>query len=137
MYDEEVLKKFKMTSCNPISTPMEPDTKLSKYVDGDRVYASKYRSLIGSLKYLTYTRPYLMLSIGIASRYMVEPRYTQWKALKRILRYLRGTMSLGLMYTRTDDYRLVGYLDNDWCGDVDDRKSMSGYVFFMGSTSFT
>jgi len=103
-YAEEVLKKFKMTSCNPVSTPMEPGTKLSKYVDGDRVDASKYRSLIGSLKYLTNTRPDLMLSVGIASRYMEEPRYTHWKALKRILRYMRGTMSLGLMYTRTNDY---------------------------------
>jgi len=59
-----------------------------------------------------------MLSIGITSQYMEEPRYTHWKALKRILKYMRGTVSLGLMYTRTDDYRLVGYSDSDWCGDV-------------------
>jgi len=78
-----------------------------------------------------------MLSVGIASRYMEEPRYTHWKALERILRYVRGTMSLVLIYTRMDDYRLVGYSDSDWCGDVDDRKSTSGYVFFMGSTVFT
>ena len=63
-------------------------------------------------------RQYLMLSIGIESRYMEELRYTHWNALKRILRYVRGTMSLGLMYTRTNNYRLVGYSDNDWCGDV-------------------
>jgi len=75
-YAEEVLKKFKMTSCNPVSTPMEPGTKLSKYADRDRVDASKYRSLIGSLRYFTNTRPYLMLSVGIASRYKEEPRYT-------------------------------------------------------------
>ena len=81
-YAEEVLKKFKITSCNPVSTPMEPGIKLSKYADGDRVYASKYRSLIGSLRYLTNSRPDLMLSVGIASRYMEEPRYTHWKALK-------------------------------------------------------
>jgi len=68
---------------------------------------------------------------------MEEPRYTHWKVLKRILRYVRGTVSLGLMYTRTDDYRLVDDSDSDWCGDVDDQKSTSGYVFFMGSTTFT
>ena len=118
MYAEEVLKKFKMTSCNPVSTPMEPSIKLSKYADGDWVDASKYRSLIGSLRYLTNIGPDLMLSIGITSQYMEEPRYTHWKALKRILKYMRGTVSLGLMYTRTDDYRLVGYSDSDWCGDV-------------------
>ena len=78
-----------------------------------------------------------MLSVGIASRYMEESRYTHWKALKRILRNVRGTMSLGLMYTRTDDYRLVDYSDSDWCTNVDDRKSTSGYVFFMGSMAFT
>jgi len=98
-YAKVVLKKFKMTSCNSVSTPMEPGIKLSKYADGDRVDASKYRSLIRSLKYLTNTSPDLMLSVGIASQYMEEPRYTQWKALKRILRYVRGTV-----YTRTDDY---------------------------------
>jgi len=103
-YVEEVLKKFKMTSCNPVSTLMEPGTKVSKYADRDRVDASKYRSLIESLRYLTNTRPNLMLSVGITSRYMEEPRYTHWKALKRILRYVRGTISLGLMYTRTNDY---------------------------------
>jgi len=133
-YAEEILKKFKMTSCNPVSTLMEPGTKLSKYADGDRVYESKYQSLIGSLRYLTNTKPDLMLSVGITSRYMEEPRYTHWKALKRILRYVRGTISLSLMYTRTNDYRLVGYSDSDWCGDVDDRKNTFEYVFFMGST---
>jgi len=64
------LKKFKMTSCNPVSTTMELGTKLSKYADGDQVDAGKYRSLIGSLRYLTNTRPDLMLSVGIASQYM-------------------------------------------------------------------
>jgi len=124
-------------SCNLVSTLMELGTKLSKYADGDRVDASKYRSLIGSLKYLTNTRQDLMLSVGIASRYMEEPRYTHWKALKRIVRYVKGTVSLGLMYIRTNDYRLVGYSYSDWCGDVDDRKNTSGYVFFMGSMTFT
>lgn len=66
-YVEEVLRKFKKTSCNPISTPMEPGKKLSKYGDEDKVYASKYQSLIRSLSYLTNTRPYLMLSVGKAS----------------------------------------------------------------------
>jgi len=136
-YVEDVLKKFKMTSCNPVSTPMEPSTKLSKYADGDRVDASKYRSLIGSLRYLTNTIPDLMLSVGIASRYMEEPRYTHWKALKGILRCVRGTVSLGLMYTRTNDYRLVSYSESDWCGDVDDQKNTYRYVFFMESTTFT
>jgi len=136
-YAEEILNKFKMTNCNPVSTPMEPGTKLSKFDGGDRVDASKYRSLVGSLRYLTSTTPYLLLSVGIVSRYMEEPSYSHWKVLKRILRYIRGTISLRLYYTKSDNYELVGYSDSDWCEDVDDRKSTSRYVFFMGHTTFT
>jgi len=116
---------------------MESGTKLSKFDGGDQVDASKYRSLVGSLRYLTSTRPDLLLSVGIVSRYMEEPSYSHWKVLKRILRYIRGTISLGLYYTKLNNYELVGYSDSDWCGDVDDRKSTSGYVFFMGHTAFT
>ena len=136
-YAEELLKKAKMFKCNPVSTPMEPGIKLSKTGEGDKVDASKYRSLIGSLRYLTNTRPDLMLSVGITSRFMEEPRYSHWKALKRILRYVKGSISFRLMFTKSDNYRLTGYLDSDWCGDMDDQKSTTVYVFFMGNTSFT
>ncbi|KAG6508046.1 hypothetical protein ZIOFF_033401 [Zingiber officinale] len=131
-YAKEILKKYKMESCNPVSTPMEPGAKLSKFDGGERVDASKYRSLVGSLRYLTCTRPDLALSVGIVSRFMEEPVHSHWKALKRILRYIIGTVSLGLYYTNAADYKLVGYSDSDWCGDLDDRKSTSGYVFFYG-----
>ncbi|KAG6527467.1 hypothetical protein ZIOFF_009569 [Zingiber officinale] len=136
-YAKEILKKYKMESCNPVSTPMEPGAKLSKFDGGERVDASKYRSLVGSLRYLTCTRSDLALSVGIVSRFMEEPVHSHWKALKRILRYIIGTVSLGLYYTNAADYKLVGYSDSDWCGDLDDRKSTSGYVFFMGDTAFT
>ncbi|XP_047325466.1 secreted RxLR effector protein 161-like [Impatiens glandulifera] len=66
-----------------------------------------------------------------------DPSYTHLKVLKRILRYVRGTLSLGLFYSKSDDYRSVGYSDSDWCCDVDDRKSTSGYVFLLGNTNFT
>jgi len=136
-YAKEILKKHKMADCNPVSTPMEPGAKLSKFDGGERVDASKYRSLIGSLRYLTSARPDLSLSVGIVSRFMEEPVYSHWKALKRILRYIQGTVSLGLFYSTVEDYKLVGFSDSDWCGDIDDRKSTSGYVFFMGNTAFT
>ena len=125
-----------MEECNPVATPMELSSKLSKFEGGDRVDASKYRSLVGSLRYLTCTRPDIAYSVGIVSRFMEEPKYSHLKAIKRILRYIRGTESLGLFYSETNDYKLVGYSDSDWCGDVDDRKSTSGYVFYMGDTAF-
>nr|KYP73058.1 Retrovirus-related Pol polyprotein from transposon TNT 1-94 [Cajanus cajan] len=136
-YALEILKKFKMEDCNPVSTPMEPGTKLSKFDGGERADSGRYRSLVGSLRYLTCTRPDLMLSVGMTSRFMEDPSYTHWKALKRILRYVQGSLSLGIFYSKSDDYRLVGYSDSDWCGDVDDRKSTSGYVFLLGNTAFT
>ncbi|KAL4313405.1 hypothetical protein GQ457_01G015130 [Hibiscus cannabinus] len=68
---------------------------------------------------------------------MEEPVHSHWKELKQILRYIQGTVSLGLFYSKTEDYKLVGYSDSDWCRDIDDRKSTSGYVFFMGDTAFT
>jgi hypothetical protein len=116
---------------------MEPGAKLSKFDGEERVDASRYRSLVGSLQYLTCTRPDLSLSVGIIIRFMEELVYSHWKALKRILRYIQGTVSLGLFYSKAEDYKLVGYSDSDWCEDIDDRKSTSGYVFFMGDTTFT
>ena len=136
-YAKEILKKFKMANCNPVSTPMEPGAKLSKFDGGERVDASRYRSLIGSLRYLTCTRPDLSLSVGIVSRFMEEPVHSHWKAVKRILQYIQGTVSLGLFYSKAEDYKLVRYSDSDWCGDIDDQKSTAGYVFFMGDTAFT
>ncbi|XP_061349581.1 uncharacterized mitochondrial protein AtMg00810-like [Gastrolobium bilobum] len=136
-YAKDILKRFKMIDCNPVSTPMKPDLKLLKYDGGEKVDPSNYRSLVECLRYLTCTRPDLCLSVGIISRFMEDSSYTHWKAAKRILRYVQGTISQGLHYSKSDKYKLVGYSDSDWCGDVDDRKSTAGYVFFMGNTAFT
>ncbi|XP_047339860.1 uncharacterized mitochondrial protein AtMg00810-like [Impatiens glandulifera] len=83
-YALEIFKKFKMEDCNPVSLPMEPGTKVSKFDGGERADAGRYRSLVGSLMYLTSTRPDLMLSVGITSRFMEDPSYTHWKDLKII-----------------------------------------------------
>ncbi|KAL0649156.1 hypothetical protein Bca4012_091847 [Brassica carinata] len=68
---------------------------------------------------------------------MEHPTTTHFKAAKRILRYIKGTINFGLYYSISEDYRLIGYSDSDWGGDVDDRKSISGFVFFIGETAFT
>lgn len=75
-YAKEILKKYKMKNCNPVSTPMEPGAKLSKYDEGERIDANRYRSLVGSLRNLTCTRLDLSLSVGIISRFMEEPIYS-------------------------------------------------------------
>jgi hypothetical protein len=68
---------------------------------------------------------------------MEDPRYPHLKALKRILRYVKGIEDLDLFYQKTNVFKLTCYVDNDWCGDIDDRKSTSGYAFYMGGTTFT
>ncbi|GKA15485.1 retrovirus-related pol polyprotein from transposon TNT 1-94, partial [Tanacetum coccineum] len=84
-YAKEILKKSKMVDCNPVSTLMEPGTKLSKFNGGKKVNESMYRSLVRSLCYLTCTRPDISFSVGTVSQFMEDPVYSHWKALKRIL----------------------------------------------------
>ncbi|PKU78069.1 putative mitochondrial protein [Dendrobium catenatum] len=136
-YAKKMLKKFKMDNCKPINTPIECGVKLSKHDEGERVDPTFFKSLVGSLRYLTCTRPDILYAVGLVSRYMETPTTSHLKTAKRILRYIKGTIHFGLLYSSSNDFRLVGYSDSDWAGDMDDRKSTTGYVFFMGDTTFT
>jgi Reverse transcriptase (RNA-dependent DNA polymerase) len=130
-YAKEILKRFRMENYNPIATPMELGTKLSRYDEGDEVDANLYQNLVGSLRYLTCTRSDIMFVVGVASRYMESLMTSHWKATKRILRYVRGTVDLGLHYSKTNNFKLAGYSNSDWCGDIDNRKSISGFTFYV------
>lgn len=99
-----------MEHCNPVGTPMELGTKLSKFEGGNSVEANLYQSLVGSLRYLTCTRPDIAYSVGVVSRSWRLQKQSHWKAIKRILRYVQGTKSLGLFYSRTTDYKLLDIL---------------------------
>ncbi|KAH9672047.1 hypothetical protein KPL70_017573 [Citrus sinensis] len=116
---------------------MESGVKLSKHNEGEDIDPTFFKSLVGSLRYLTCTRPDILYAVGLVSRYMEIPKTTHFKAAKRILRYIKGTTNFSLLYSFSNDYKLVGYSDSDWGGDVDDRKSTTGFVFFMGDTAFT
>ena len=112
-YDKEVLKKFKMDDSNPVGTLMECRIKLSKHEEGNKVDPTLYKSLVGSLCYLTCTRPDILYAVGVVSRYMENPTRTHLKAAKRILRYLKGITKFGLYYYVSNYYKLVGYNDSD------------------------
>ena len=92
-----------------------------------------YKSIVGSLMYLTATRSDIMHAVSLISRFMERPKETHWQAAKRILRYVNGTKGFGILYSSSESFMLTGYTDSDWAGSVDDRKSTSGYVFHMGS----
>ena len=131
-YVKELLKKFGMAECKPVSTPMPTACKLSKDEDGKGVDQKEYRSMIGSLLYLTATRPDILHSVCQAARYQSNPKESHLVAVKRILRYIRGTSDFGLWYTKNDGIKLIGYSDADWAGCTDDRRSTSGGAFFLG-----
>ncbi|KAM1819691.1 hypothetical protein ACFX1X_001299 [Malus domestica] len=89
-YTEEILKMFKMEDCKPISTPVECGVKLTKHDEGESVDPTFFKSLVGSLRYLTCTRPNILYVVGLVSRYMENPTTTHLKTTKRILRYLKS-----------------------------------------------
>ncbi|KAJ7959769.1 Retrovirus-related Pol polyprotein from transposon TNT 1-94 [Quillaja saponaria] len=137
VYAKYVLKKSQMLDSNSVNTPMECGVKLSKHDVGEKVDPTLFRSLVGSLRYLTCTRPDILYAIGVVSRYMESPTSTHMKTAKRILRYLRGTLDYGLFYSSSHIIDLVGYCDSDFAGDLDDRKSTTGFVFFMGNNTIS
>ncbi|KAL0319934.1 UNVERIFIED_CONTAM: Retrovirus-related Pol polyprotein from transposon TNT 1-94 [Sesamum radiatum] len=136
-YTETLLKKFKMESCKTVTTPLVTGEKYKKEDGSEKVDGSIYRSLIGSLLYLTATRPDIMFATSLLSRFMQSPSQVHYGAAKRILRYLQGTKDFGIWYKSTNDAKLVGYTDSDWAGSADDMKSTSGYTFSLGSGIFS
>ena len=108
-------------------------SKTEEEGSGRSVDVTLYRSLIGSLRYLLHTQPDMTYSVSILSRYMVNPSSDHWTTGKRVLRYLKGTLDFGLIYEKgIKDLKVIGFRDNDFAGDVKDRKSTSRQVFFLG-----
>ena len=100
------------------------------------VNSTSYQSLISNLRYLTHTRPNLLFSVGILSRYMENPNQDHYNGVKKVLRYVKGIEDYGLLYKKGElKEELIGYNDNDFAGDCSDRKSTSGHIFFFGGMS--
>ena len=129
-----MLKKFKMSDSKEVSTPMATNTRLDNDENGKPVDLTQYRSMIGSLLYLTASRPDILFAVGMCARYQVCAKESHLIAVKRILRYLKGTIRVGLWYPRTESFDLIGYTDSDYAGCKLDRKSTSGGCQFLGSS---
>ncbi|KAJ8754920.1 hypothetical protein K2173_015432 [Erythroxylum novogranatense] len=138
-YARKILEKLGMGECNPCSIPMEPRTKMSKHGNGElAVDKTLYRSVIGSLRYLVNTRPDIAYSVGVMSRYMEAPTTSHLTAVKQILRYVKGTLSFGCVYKKKlSNVELVGFSDSDMAGDIDDRKSTTGVLYYLGVNPIT
>ncbi|KAF7841954.1 Retrovirus-related Pol polyprotein from transposon RE1 [Senna tora] len=121
-----------MLGSKPISSPIEPNTKMCAHEGKDSEDAMMYRQLVVSLIYLTQTRPDLSFAVGLMSRYMQSPKKHHLEAVRRILRYVKSTIDYVLLYKKGGDCKLVGYCDADYAGDHDTRRSTTGYVFKLG-----
>ncbi|XP_055615246.1 uncharacterized protein LOC129761546 [Toxorhynchites rutilus septentrionalis] len=126
---EKMLKKFGMNDCNPTRTPMEKGLQLTCSNTG--TVNEPYREVLGSLMYVMMsTRPDIRFPVGYLGRFQQEPEQLHWTALKRVVRYMKGTKDMFLEFSRGKDVEpLVGFTDSDWATDTVDRKSVSGFLF--------
>ncbi|XP_069152725.1 secreted RxLR effector protein 161-like [Solanum lycopersicum] len=128
-----------MQDCKPVSTRISTGVKLGKDEDFEKVDDCMYGSLIGSLLYLTASRPDILFVVSFISRFMHSPRDTHLTAAKRVLRYIKGTSKFGIFFPTSVEVNmnLIGYSNTDWGGGVDDSRSTSGYLFCLGTSYFS
>jgi hypothetical protein len=133
-YALEILRRAGMSDCHSTTTPVDTKAKLSASDGAPVADASAYRSLAGALQYLTLTRPDLAYAVPQVCLFMHDPRESHLAFLKRILRYVKGTLSFGLRIGTGPVDSLMAYSDADWAGCPDSRRSTSGYCVFLGDT---
>nr|GFB22651.1 hypothetical protein [Tanacetum cinerariifolium] len=131
-YVLEILKKYGMESCDPVGTPMEIKDKLDLDQNGTPVDATKYRSMIGALMYLTSSRLDIVHATCLCAQYQAKPTEKHLKEVKRIFRYLWGTVNTGLWNTKVSGFELTGFSDADYAGCKDTFQSTSGRAQFLG-----
>ncbi|KAF5471074.1 hypothetical protein F2P56_011546 [Juglans regia] len=122
-----------MLLAKPISSPMAASLKLSKFDSPDFEDATLYRSIVGGLQYLSLTRPDISFAVNKIFQFMHSPKNSHWSAVKRVLRYLKGTINLGLLFRPQSSLHLQTYCDVDWGGCPDDRRSTGGFCIYLGS----
>lgn len=132
-YAMDVLRRFGMEESNEVLNPIVPGFKISRDENGIEVDAIFYKQIVGSLMYLTTTRPDLMYSVSLISIYMTQPTELHLMAAKRVLRYVKGTLNFGVFYKKEGNKDLAAFTYSDYAGCLEDRKSTSGYVFLLSS----
>ena len=132
-YIYDLLKKFDLTDCSSPKTPMTTGTKLEVNTKESMVDISNYRGIVGSLLYLTPSRPDIMFATCLRARFQADPRESHLIAIKQIFRYLKGTPNLGIWFSREYGFDLIGYSDADYAGCRIDMKSTTGTCQFLGN----
>ncbi|GJW55534.1 retrovirus-related pol polyprotein from transposon TNT 1-94 [Tanacetum coccineum] len=131
-YALETLKKYGMDLSDPVDTPMVDRLKLDEDLLGIPVDQTRFRGMVGSLMYLTASRPDLVFAVCMCARYQAKPTKKHLEAIKRVFRYLKGTINMGLWYPKDNAMSLTAYADADHAGCQDSRRSTSGSAQFLG-----
>ncbi|GJY08280.1 retrovirus-related pol polyprotein from transposon TNT 1-94 [Tanacetum coccineum] len=131
-YALETLKKYGMDLSDPVDTPMVDRLKLDEDLMGTPVDQTRFRGMVGSLMYLTASRPDLVFAVCMCARYQAKPTKKHFEAIKRVFRYLKGTIHMGLWYPKDNAMSLTAYADADHAGCQDSRRSTSGSAQFLG-----
>ena len=132
-YVKDMLTKFKFLDCKSAPTPVDTRAKLCPDLECEDVDPHLFRSMIGSLMYLTASRPDIMFGVCSCARYQANPKVSHLVVVKRIFRYLKGQPSLGLLYPKDSNFELYAFTDSDYGGCNLDRKSTSGGCQFLGN----
>jgi hypothetical protein len=133
-YTKDLMKKFNMAEIKPVSTPMSSTTSLGPDEDGEVVDQREYRSMIGSLLYLTVTRSDIQFTVGLCARFQAFPCSSHQTTVQQIFRYHKHTPEFGIWYSASSSLDLIGSSDVDFAGCGIDRKSTSGTCHFLGSS---
>ncbi|XP_019171416.1 PREDICTED: uncharacterized protein LOC109166971 [Ipomoea nil] len=131
-YTRDLIKKFGLDGKSSIKIPMSTSIRLDKDEDGKDADQTKYRGMIGSLLYLTASRPDISYAVGVCARFQANPKESHLTATKKIIQYLKGTINVGLWYPKGTNFTLTGFSDADFAGCKIDRKSTSGTCQFLG-----
>ncbi|GJY98529.1 retrovirus-related pol polyprotein from transposon TNT 1-94 [Tanacetum coccineum] len=131
-YAQEILKKFGFDSCTPIDTPMAERPNLDEDKGGKLIDPTRFRGMVGSLMYLSASRPDIVFAVCMCARYQAKPTEMHLTAIKRIFRYLKGTINMGLWYPKDSGFELKAFADADYAGCHDTRRSTSGSAQFLG-----
>ena len=130
-YIQDLIKLADLVGTTSVDTPMEVNVKYRKY-EGDLLLdPTLYRRLVGSLIYLTTTRPDISYAVHQVSQFMSSPRHLHFAAVRRIIRYLKGSSARGLFFPKASSLQLMAYSDADWAGCLDTRRSTTGWCMFL------
>lgn len=133
-YVHDLLTRLKMTSAKEVQTPMAVSAQLLLNDGTAPCDPTEYRHTIGSLQYLSLTRPDIGFAINRLAQYMHQPTVSHWQHVKRLLRYVKHTIHFGLLLRQQTNPVLRGFSDADWGGNLDDRKSTTAYIIFLGAS---